>query len=324
MSDSGPAPIDPGVLTKHPPAWSRIAAYALGVALASAAIWAVVRGGAGTAAALDSLAAARTDQVALLLALSVMSVGMTAVTFWILTCRHGRVGGLEMLALINAGWLLNYLPLWPGMFGRFAYHRAVNGIAVRDTAVATIWANVLALVAALGLLVVLMILAAVLAGDDWRLAGAAALPVALLSALAAYTHARPPKPDPQFWRIPAALAVRWLELHVWAARYSLCFALIGAPIGWGAALALAGVTGVSSLVPITGNSLGLREWVVGLAAPLLPLGLTLQSKIGLQTGLTADLLNRAVELILAVPCGVIAAMWIGRRLRRIPSTDESR
>lgn len=295
--------------------WPRVIAYAVGVALIAAAVWSVTRRVDMLAPALDALRAAPASRLALAALLPIISVALTSLTFWILTSRHGRVGLGEMLALINAAWLLNYLPLWPGMFGRLTYHAAINGIPLRDTVVATIWANALALISAAGLLLVMLVGSLMLKGDDWRFAAVSAAPPALLGLLGLWAYRSPPRPDPEFWRIPTSLAVRWVELLVWAARYSVCFALIGAPIGFGAALAFAAITGLGMLIPLTGNALGVREWIVGLAAPLLPVGLTLQTSLDMHTGLTADLTNRAIEVLLAVPVGIIAAAWVARRVR---------
>jgi hypothetical protein len=50
---------------------------------------------------------------------------------------------------------------------------------------------------------------------------------------------------------------------------------------------------------------------------MLPLGLSLTTSIDLHTGLTADLVNRAIEVALAVPVGIVCAVWVGRRMRQV-------
>jgi hypothetical protein len=104
----------------------------------------------------------------------------------------------------------------------------------------------------------------------------------------------------------------------------VCFALIGSPVAWGAAVALAAASQLASLIPLGGNSLGWREWVTGFVAPLLPVGLSLTTTIGLHTGLTADLVNRAFEIVLAVPIGLACAAWVGSRTRGLASEPASR
>lgn len=319
MNEAGKPPAEDlaaAALARPRSPWPRVVGYALGVALVGAAVWSVTRRADVLGPALDALRAAHPARLALAAMLPILSVALTALTFWILTSRHGRVGLGEMLALINAAWLLNYLPMWPGMFGRLAYHATINRIPVRDSVVATIWANAMALVAAAGLLIVVVAAGVLLKVSEGVMAAVVAAPPVLLGLLALWAFRAPPKPDPQFWRIPAALAVRWVELLTWAARYGVCFALIGTPISFSGALALAAVTGLGTLVPLTGNALGVREWIVGFAAPLLPVGLALQTGMTMQTGLTADLTNRAIEILLAVPLGIVAAAWVARRIRK--------
>ncbi|MHC4784997.1 MAG: hypothetical protein ACYTE6_03445, partial [Planctomycetota bacterium] len=66
---------------------------------------------------------------------------------------------------------------------------------------------------------------------------------------------------------------------------------------------------VPMLVPFVGNGLGLREWAVGLAAPLL-------TPYVLGLGLAAELLNRAAELVVIVILGLGGIAWLTLRARR--------
>ncbi|MDX2116168.1 MAG: hypothetical protein SFZ24_11210 [Planctomycetota bacterium] len=296
----------------------RTAASLAGLALLAAALFVVIRQAGSLGPTLESIRDARPHLLAAALALPALSLALTSLTFWILTTRYGKVRHLEMLALIGAAWLLNYLPLWPGMIGRLAYHKRVNGISLQSGAVAVVWANVLSAAASLLTLAALALSAALVGPDSAGLGLLAALPIPAAAALALQTGLRPPSGDPPFWRLPLTLAIRLIELHIWAARYWVCFSIVGAPLGWSAALAIACATQLATLLPLAGNGLGLREWAVGLLAPALPIALTRQTALSLQTGLTADLVNRAAELILAVPIGLLCAAWIARRLRSAP------
>jgi len=240
---------------------------------------------------------------------------LTSLSFWLLTSRYGRVGKREMFELIGSAWLLNYLPLWPGMFGRLAYHKKINRISLQSSAVALIWANVFSIAASVIMLISVGIASLFFQGDEWPFALIAGSPALMLAIFGAYARARPPEPDPHFWRLPSTLAIRLVETQVWAARFAVCFALVGTPIGWGGALALAALTQFAMIIPITGNAMGIREWAVGLVAPLLPLGLTMTTTVDLRAGLSADLTNRLLEVILAVPIGLICTYLIARRLR---------
>src|SRR5690606_21044113 len=100
-----------------------------GALLMALAVWIALRRG-GMESALDSLRQAGALTVLALFALPIASWLLTATLFWALTRRFGRVRWTEMTALIAASWLLNNLPMRPGMVGRVAYHRLVNAIPV--------------------------------------------------------------------------------------------------------------------------------------------------------------------------------------------------
>jgi hypothetical protein len=107
-----------------------------------------------------------------------------------------------------------------------------------------------------------------------------------------------------------AAAFRWLELLVIAARYHAAFALIGSPIDSAGSLAFACISMIAGMVPFLSSGLGVREWAVGLVAPIL-------TGAQLTTGLTADLVNRAVELVVVLVCGVVGLGWLARHRSRV-------
>lgn len=293
----------------------RVVAFLVGLALLAAAIFMLGRNGGALQQAARSLAAAPPWLILVAALLPLASLGLTSITFFLLMNRYGRVGLGEMAALIGAAWLLNYLPLWPGMFGRVAYHRAVNGIPITCSATALIWANLLTGAAAAVVGCITLLGSIVFPGDDWRLALAVAVPAPVIALVSFRVRGRTDLPDPHLWRLLAALAVRLVEVQVWAARYAACFALVGVPIAWGAALALAAAAQLATLVPVGGNALGWREWITGVLTPLLPVGLSLTTAASLQTGLTADLAHRAIEVALAAVVGLACAAWVARRVR---------
>ena len=67
------------------------------------------------------------------------------------------------------------------------------------------------------------------------------------------------------------------------------------------------IADIALLVPFVGNGLGVREWAVGLTA---------SRQVAAAVGLTADLVNRAAELIVAIPLGLAAWVWLTRTLAR--------
>lgn len=296
--------------------WVRLGGYALGVGLVVAAIWVVAgRSSAGIAGVVEPLAGADATTLVTLAALVAAGPTLTAWSFWLLTKRYGDVGPGEMIALINGAWLLNYLPMWPGLVGRVAYHRRVNGIAVLDSARVLVWANVLSAGASVGVGAAGLALAALWPSGGSMSAWVAASPgVALLALGTALGAARGVGGD---GRAVAAMGVRWLEVVAKSWRYAICFALVGEPIGWPAALLLAAAANVATMVPVAPNALGVREWAVGVLGPLLPVSAAVLAAPTLDGALRADLMHRAVELALAVPLGVAGWALVMVRWRAV-------
>lgn len=312
-----------GALSSRATRRARLMGTVVGLLLVGGAVFAVFTRRDALSGGVSALGAAPVWAIALGAALPILSVLLASVTFWILTTRYGRVGRGEMFALIGSAWLLNYLPMWPGMIGRLTYHKAVNGIPVRDAAKAIIWANALNLLGAAALLCAVGLGAAFFNGDDAGFLLLALAPAPVVMGLAAYARAKRPAPDPEVWRVLAALAVRYVELHVHALRAYVCFALVGAPIAWGGALAIACCAGLAAAVNLAPNGLGVREWVVGLVAPALPTSLTRRADLHLAQGLSADLVNRALEVIVAIPVGLACAAWLAQRIRNAPPAPDA-
>jgi len=306
-----PRPAPDGA-TNAPPRtrWRSVIGFAIGVLLLGAAIRAVATqdlSAAWTAArhASPALAAA-------VLLLPLANWLLMSATFGVLMRPYGRVGRAEMSALIGASWLLNYLPLKPGVFGRLAYHKAVNGIGVGDS-VRAIAGNVGAGFAALGCGIALSVGAHQLpmGPPGARFAIGATAITAAGTALAIGLRRASPG-----WRARAwAFVIRFVDLLAWALRYWAVFRLVGAPIPMSAALAVAVVSQAASLVPFLGNGLGLTEWAVGLTAAALPTAIAAGSGPEEHLGLLAALVSRAAEVAVAIPVGTTSAAWLSRRWR---------
>jgi hypothetical protein len=290
----------------------------VGFALIGLAVWAVSKdkravGAIGEVFALGG--EGHLLRLILLGGLCAATLAMISLAFWVLTVRYGAVGKREMLALILAAGVLNYLPMWPGMVGRLAYHKKVNGIAVRESTRVLIWANVVSLIAA-GVLAALLIPIALMSDvPAWLLHGSTGGVLAGLVLFTGYARRKRPEPEPEVWRMLAALSIRYAELFVWAGRYVICFGLVGSEITWAGGLALATAGRLAVMIPIAPNGVGVREWSIGLIGPLLPIAMT-GSVIDIPTALAADVINRALEVLVVVPTGVVSAGWLARRMRR--------
>lgn len=283
----------------------RIVGFGVGILLFAAAVAAVVTSRASLAHAIDSLEHPNLLLVAL--ALPLLNWHLISVSFWVLTRRYGHVGLGEMHALIGSAWLLNYLPLRPGMFGRIAYHKRVNRIGVRDSVrvLATSVALTVASNAMICVIAWVMLDASQAAG--WVIV---ALP-GVFFCLAGLVLAG--QAESAFSMAPGlaiAMGVRYFDILVWVARYAVVFRLIGYPVTLAEATLITAVSQAALLVPLVGNGLGVREWGIGFAVPVM----AGQSPRAL--GLAADLLNRAAEVLVALPVGLIAAALLYRRTGR--------
>ncbi|MFN0131013.1 MAG: hypothetical protein ACKVW3_00520 [Phycisphaerales bacterium] len=280
----------------------RVAGFVIGTALLLAAGWAVWRGG-GSIRVAWAAASSRPALIPLAIMLPLANWVVVSLSFWVLMRRHGRVGAGEMTLLIGAAWLLNYLPLRAGMVGRVAYHKAVNRIAVGDS-VRVMVINLACGAAATGLTLGLAVVLARASASAWVWGVALGAPAAGLVAWGAAGG----------WRgwLPSVLLLRYADVLIWVARYWVVFRLTGTPIDLPAAAAVTAACQVALAVPIVGNGLGVREWAVGLTAAALPAALVVSPMTTTQ-GLTADLANRAAELVVALPVGIVSAVLLARR-----------
>ncbi len=257
----------------------------LGAGLLVAAIILIARQHDVLARAFSAIRQPSAPHLFLLIVSVLGNVVLTALMFSVLMARYGKVRLIEMQALIGAATLLNFLPLRPGLFGRIAYHKTINHIPAADTAKTIGQAIALSLGVA-GYLALCLVLAAQFQLTLWVVL---ALPFAFLALGTLVGTIR-------IWAL--AGLIRYVEVFIWAARYYAAFALIDYRISIEAALAFACISMIATLVPFFSNGLGLREWAIGLAAPLLTM-------YQLEHGITAELVNRAGELIVVLIAGLV-------------------
>ena len=279
-------------LDRHHRALYRKVGTVAGIILTGAAAVSVVR----NPAIRDSLgrALARPDWVALagLVAACLVTQVLTSAVFSILMRRHGRVGFGEMNALVAASTLGNYVPPQAGSVGRMAYHKAVNGIPVRSTLVTILQAMAATAVATCAVGAVALLARG--AGAPWW---SAALVPALWLPLALDRGWRP---------FALVMVLRSVEVLAWALHAWAAFRLSGWAIGPETAVGAALVASAANLVPFVGNGLGIREWAVAVAAPVL-------GGYERDAGLAAELVGRSVDVLVAVPLGLVAMGALVRR-----------
>ena len=237
--------------------------------------------------------------VAILLGCVAINIMLSGVVFHLLMLRYGKVGFFEMQALIASATLFNYLPLRPGLLGRIAYHKAVNNIAVVDSAKTVFQAMLCSLLVA-GWLGVALGISRWLDISIWI---GVILPMPILLGSGLFST----------WRLWLwALGARYVEVMVWAVRSWVAFKIIGVDITPTAALAFACISVFTMLIPFSSNGLGLREWAIGLTTPLF-----VDQINQMEIGLTAELVNRAAEVIVVLGLGLvgIGVLVLFRKLR---------
>lgn len=303
----------------------RLAWYVLGLILTCLALWQVWRQQEMFTKAWDGLRTASPLMLAAVALLPLLNWLMTGWVYWLLTRRYGRVGRGEMLGLVGAAWLFNLLPMRPGLLGRVAYHKAVNGIAVRDSA--KVLVQVIGCTATVALLLALVCFCIsamwglgvlsepVLVGFSGFLV---LFPAGVLLA-AGLGASRAERVDGRetgertaaIRALALAAAIRYLEMIVWAARYWLVFEVIGAPVSFWQLGVIVVSSQVAGLLPV---QLGVREWIVGVMTGVVAtLGVAAVGGPSMTQGLLADLINRAAEVACSVPLGLTAAAWLARR-----------
>jgi hypothetical protein len=318
--------------------------FGVGILLVLAAAWVVAGQRDVVGRAWSSARAAPPSLVVAALALPLINLLIVSTSFWMLMRRHGAISWSEMSCLIGAAWLLNFAPLRPGLVGRVAYHRTVNGVPVSRS----IWVTVVGMGASAGAVLTVLLAAVSMrrhAGTQawtmalispvvvggattfslwlWSRRSSAPLASAMLQEpIAAEAEPNGRSGAMDWWRpgwtppwlLGATYVLRYLDVLVWVVRYAVVFALIGSPIGLAGAVAVAAVSQVTLIVPLVGNGLGLREWAVGLTAASLP-AWAMTGPHGEAVGLTADLVNRGMEVMLAIPVGLASTAWLMRRSR---------
>lgn len=224
---------------------------------------------------------------------------------WALNRRHGEIARVEMLMLVGSAWLLNHLPMRPGLVGRIGYHAKVNKIRVRDCVEASIWSIVHAAIANAIALGLALLMSPTLGIAQLALVLSSPLVVMLVFAVLAET-----KSD-QLGLLMRGLMWRYADLLVWMLRYAAAFAMLGVHITPVQIALITAVSQIAQMIPITGGGLGFREWGVGLTATMTP-GI---HGIGMRTAVGADVINRIAETIIVVPVGLICTALVTRRFR---------
>lgn len=284
-------------------AWIGWAGFGLGVALLAGAAWVVASNPEAFFAIFDRLADAPWWAVAVILVGPLLNWLLVSSCLWMLMRRHGPLAWGEMNALVGSAWLLNHLPMRPGLIGRVGYHKLVNGIRVRDSVESTVWSLVLASVS--GVMGLALAFSVPPGSGAWTVILVLVGPPILigLSGLVARWSDR----TGWAWML-GALALRYADVALWAGRYAVVFWLMGVELTPVQIVLITGVSQLAQLVPIAGGGMGLREWLVGLTAGSMA--------HAFDAALAGDLINRAAETLVVLPLGLVCGAVVARRVRR--------
>jgi hypothetical protein len=247
-----------------------------GAVLMALALWAALRSG-HLPENISSLRSAPASIVAALVLLPVASWLLTSTLFWILTRRFGAIDLREMVALIG------------------------DEIPVRASARVLVEALFCTALAASVAVAILAAIAGHTLVSVATAAGALAAGAAVLGALK-----RLDRPLPLALLLLGVL-LRVADLAAWWARYWLLLGLAGIHM---TPLEVTAVTIASQVASLTPVQFGLREWAVGGVTSLLRTG---QGGI-LAAGLSVDLLNRGLEVIVSIPIGLLCSAAVARRV----------
>ncbi len=281
--------------------------YVVGVLLLGAAIAYLIANPNELASFYDEMKHAPAWAIGVVLLGPLLNWLFVSQCLWALNRRHGEIARTEMLALVGSAWLLNHLPMRPGLVGRIGYHAKVNQIKVRDSVEASVWSLVHAIIAnGIGLGLALLIQPGV---GIAQITLILSLPVFVLVIAAMLAETK----SDQLGLMIRGLMWRYADLLVWMLRYAAAFAMLGIEITPLQIVLITAVSQAAQVIPITGGGIGFREWGVGLAATM--------SKgtavIDMPTAIGADLINRVAETIIVVPLGLVCTAIVTRRFRRV-------
>lgn len=300
----------------------RMISFVVGALMLGGAAWAVILHHDVLDDAIRNVRGASVLQIGLLLLLPLGNWALTSGVLLTLTRRYGRVGAAEMHALVGSAWLMNYLPMKPGLFGRVAYHKLVNNIRVRDSVKVLMQAIVCGVIA-IGTFALLAALQRLIGGAGGSVSLRAVL-IGIVPGVIVY-GILVSRPQPQHG--PAeragsqgfmfAAILRLSDLALWTLRFWVAFEVLGVQVGFGQVLAIAAATQAGGLLPI---QFGLAEWAAGAtmaawawASPRTELPPDYSALVAV--GLSAGLLNRAAEIITAMCVGLPSILWVRRSVK---------
>ena len=290
----------------------RLVGFVVGVLLIGAAVVALTRKPDDLQTAWDSARQAPWWLIALTILLPLANAVVVALSFWTLMRRFGRVPFADMLALICTAWLLNYLPMRPGLIGRLAFHKLVHKVSLKSSVAVSVSLALMSGLAAAHMLAI------GIAGSKGWAVGVTVFVVSTIGMyfLAGFAADRSPAGSVPRLDLRYALLYRYADMLVWALRMWVSFAIVGTQIDLHTAILIAAAVQIAYLFPLTGAGLGVVEWAVGLVATFAIVDATPQ------IGIAASLVSRVSELPVTVISGLIGSAYIAKRRVRAGNSPD--
>ncbi|QDU34208.1 hypothetical protein KS4_22730 [Poriferisphaera corsica] len=242
-----------------------------------------------------------------IIALVFLNLLLTSSLFHIITKSFPTTSPVRfrlMFKLITASSLLNYIPLLrPGLWGRAAYLKSSHNLALKDSLL------ILAIILGLSLYIFIPAASILLLGVIYQFPSFAINLILLFAFILLTLIPRFTKPliqklllnrthaivTPTLWPL-----LKIIDMLIAALRLYLAFLALGSPISYHSALLATAASLLIKLLGLTPNGLGLSEWTVaGLIALTTPITAPLAA--------AAALIDRAADILLTLPLGLITA-----------------
>lgn len=306
-TEAMPTPIPTQTLTPARIALN-VAGFAIGVGLIT---WCVIR--AMRVDVMGSLQGASTTHLVMLIVCTVVSVLTNGTLFWTMIQPVQRIPFWDVQLINGVVNLFNYAPVRLGMITRIAHHRRVDRMDYRFLVA---W---YAGVAAILLMVLCAIVVATIVRPDVDLWWGVALVVLLTIGtciiwfVASHDHLTTrlkgaekvlSHPD----RLIQGVILRLVDMLAFGGRLYLACLILGIDLAPRDIVYLTIISMIAALAPLV--TFGLREWAVAFFGPFLT-DTTLVDEY-----YAAVLVDRAAEVVVFVPFGILAVIWMVRRWRR--------
>ncbi|MFG0331143.1 MAG: lysylphosphatidylglycerol synthase domain-containing protein [Phycisphaerales bacterium] len=300
----------------------QIIGFAVGIALLA---WCVIQ--ALRSGDFERLRYAPPGLIAALMGCTAVTVVVNGTIFWMLIRPVVRLDFWHIQALNGVVNLLNYAPIRLGMLTRIAHHRKVDRVPLFHLIAWYGAIGVLTLVTLAALLLATLLRPAV----DWiwgmlllvilACAAAAVVWVARHHLMTARLRGAERMLDHplQVW---ACVGLRLVDMTAYAGRLYVAFAILGIELELQEIVYLSIVSMIASLSPA--GSLGIREWVVAMLAPMLAGGAGTDDAALDALRWQAVLIDRAGEAIVFVPMGIVCVVWMVHTWRRTSRADLER